>query len=120
MLGNQPAKWYSLAEDRNMATGDADALNRLAWTLATSSLQDLRDGNGATAIATRAVELTHRQNPNHLDTLAAACAEAGVFEDAIRFQREAIALLQDEGKRRDFTRRLKLYQANTPYHERMD
>jgi WD40 repeat protein/serine/threonine protein kinase len=113
----EPGKWYHQAAERYTADGNADALNRLAWMLATSPHTDLRDGPGAVVVAGRAVAFTGRKDPNILDTLAAACAEAGQFEQAVRIQQEAIALFQDETRRREFGTRLRLYQANTPYHE---
>ena len=51
-----------------------------------------------------------------LDTLAAACAEAGDFEGAINWQRKAIELATAAEDRRDFQRRLKLYEHGKPYH----
>ena len=52
-----------------------------------------------------------------LGTLAAAYAEAGQFTNAVRVQQEAIALLQNELKRKDYASRLKLYENNSPYRD---
>ena len=52
-----------------------------------------------------------------LDTLAAAYAEAGQFDSAVNAQKEAMALLQDEERKKDFSTRLKLYESGTPYRE---
>ena len=62
--------------------------------------------------------MTDRKEPNYLDTLAAAYAEAGQFETAVAVQREAILLLRDEKQKQDFASRLKLYESNTPYRVR--
>ena len=52
-----------------------------------------------------------------LDTLAAAYAESGQFADAVRTQKEAIALLHDEARKADFMSRLRLFEAGRAYHQ---
>jgi tetratricopeptide (TPR) repeat protein len=95
---------------------DAQTLNELAWELATSSDPKLRDGPSAVTLAEKAVARTNRTNPNIMDTLAAAYAEAGQFTNAIRVQQGAIALLQNEQQKKDSASRLKLYESGIPYH----
>ena len=77
----------------------------------------LRDGRQAVAAATRACELTAWKDPGLLDTLAAACAEAGDFDAAVRWQTKAGAMVHDAGSRSGFEARLALYRAKKPYHE---
>jgi len=48
-------------------------------------------------LSQRAVELTHRQDASALDTLAAAYAAAGDFEQAAAAVTEALGLAIDEG-----------------------
>ncbi len=86
------------ARDRFAAALHADpdnpeALNSLAWLLATTPDDAVRDGAEAVRLARRACELTHHRHPAYLDTLAAAEAEAGRFEDAARCARQAADLL---------------------------
>jgi len=64
--------------------------------------------------ALRAVEATSRTNAMYLDTLAAAYAEVGQFTNAVRVQKEAIALLEDPKEKEDYESRLRLYQAGSP------
>jgi tetratricopeptide (TPR) repeat protein len=99
------------------AKGDLVALNNLAWILSTSSDPAVRDGRSAVGFAERAVALTGRKSPRMLDTLAAACAEAGEFGKAADVLREAIGLSDDETKKTGFAARLKLYEAGAPYRE---
>ena len=61
-----------------------DALDGLAWILSTDAHPDFRNGAEALNLAARACELTGRTDPVKLKTLAAAYAEAGQFEEAIK------------------------------------
>lgn len=92
-----------------------ETFNGLAWVLATSHHRELRDGPRAVTFAEKAVAGTNRKDPMQMDTLAAAYAEVGQFTNAVRVQREAIALLQDQKWREAFASRLKLYEVNVPY-----
>jgi hypothetical protein len=65
-----------------MDSNNPAALNTLAWMLATTGKPDLRQGQEAVELATRAVELTGARLPTFLETLAAANAAAGHFSDA--------------------------------------
>ncbi len=55
----------------------------LAWELATSPEEAARDGKTAVELAEHALKARGRSLPDELDTLAAAYAEAGRFEDAV-------------------------------------
>ncbi len=61
----------------------AEALDALAWIAATDPHPELRNGPQAVAMAGRACELTGRQQPAMLLTLAAAYAETGQFSEAL-------------------------------------
>jgi len=97
----------------------ARAYNALARLLATCPEGEFRDGVKAIENATKACELTNWNNYHYIATLAVACAEAGDFEQAIKWQQEAIDLLPKEQYSRyllEFEARLKLYSAGKPYH----
>jgi tetratricopeptide (TPR) repeat protein len=95
-------------------------LNRIAWILATSSDADLRDGARAATLAERAVRLTNREDAASLDSLAAAYAELGRYDDAATTVREALVLARKKGDPAiapELESRLGLYQAHQPFRE---
>jgi Flp pilus assembly protein TadD len=69
-----------------------EAINNLAWTLATDPNPEFRDGAQAVQLATRACELTRYQHPLALATIAAAYAESGHFDEAVSFAEQALQL----------------------------
>ena len=66
----------------------------LARILGTCHEANFRNGKWAMAEATRACELTRWQDPDCLDTLAAANAEIGDYDAAIKWQTQAIKLVR--------------------------
>ncbi len=72
----------------------APALNALAWMLATSNDEKLRNGKEAVTLAEKAVQLSARKNPLMLDTLGAAYAENRQFEKALETLNSALDLVQ--------------------------
>jgi tetratricopeptide (TPR) repeat protein len=93
-----------------------DALNNLAWILATAKDGKFRNGPEAVDLATRAVAV--KDTANFRDTLAAAYATAGRFEDAAAEQGRAIELLRKEGWDNaiaDFEGRRNLYRQGKAY-----
>ena len=68
------------------------------------------------ALAERCVQLTGGKAAPPLDTLAAAYAEVGRFDDAINSQKRAIELAPPE-QRKPMVDRLTLYTARTAYRE---
>ena len=75
-----------------------EALNNLAWALATSPRAEIRDGQRAIQLAQHACELTQFRQTIFLGTLAAAQAEAGKFEDAIATAQRACDLAAKNGE----------------------
>ena len=52
-----------------------------------------------------------------LDTMAAAYAEAGDFDGAVKWQTQAEAMFPEGKEKAEGAARLKLYQARKPYRE---
>jgi len=73
---------------------NGDAANNSAWLLATSQNAELRDPAKAVELAKRAANLPGGSNPIVYRTLAAALAENGQFNDAIRAAERAQELSQ--------------------------
>ena len=96
---------------------DRDAVNLLAWLLATSPEESLRDGNAALALARSAVE-ADAEDPDQLDTLAAAYAEVGRFGEAVTTAQRAESLARSGGRddlAAEIAARVQTYQAGRPY-----
>ena len=90
---------------------------QLAWLLPTASDARLRDGPRAVTVAEKTVSL--RDNVQIRDTLAAAYAEVGRFDDAVHAQEQAISLARILGWNAkdiaDMEERLRLYRQGRPY-----
>jgi tetratricopeptide (TPR) repeat protein len=94
------------------------ALNGVAWIRATFPEPGLRDGNKATQEALRACEESQWQESGYIDTLAAAYAETGDFERAVKFQEQALGSRdQPFPERQKMQSRLALYRDHKPYRE---
>jgi tetratricopeptide (TPR) repeat protein len=100
-------------EDEN----DDVLLNNLAWVLATSPVDELRNGQRAVKLATQAAELTGYQVPHILSTLAAAYAETGDYQTAIKWSQKAVELGKDDPALAELQQELASYQAGKPVRE---
>ncbi|MGD0615843.1 MAG: hypothetical protein ABSA69_10435, partial [Verrucomicrobiota bacterium] len=95
-------------------------MNNLAWILATNDDPDIRDSAEAVRLAEGACALTRRQVALFVGTLAAAYADAGRFDDAVKTAQEACATATAAGETglAEKTRRLlELYRADKPCRE---
>ena len=97
-----------------LAPKDLLAANDLAWFRATCPKAPFRNAKQAIAEATRVCEATGFKHGEFLDTLAAACAEAGDFNSAVKWATKAAELDPDDD---DFAAHLKLFQAKQPLRD---
>ena len=96
------------------------SLNDLAWVLAADASDTLRNGTEAVGLAERACQLTQFREPMFVGTLAAAYAEAGRFDDAVKTAEKAIDLATAMGQKgvADKNRQLiEWNRAGKPFHE---
>ena len=96
---------------------DRDALAEVAWILATSVNADLRDAEEAVRLAEQAAELSGGDQAVTLDTLAAAYAAAGRFDEAVATARRALELGGESAGASAIAERLRLYSEGEPYRE---
>jgi Flp pilus assembly protein TadD len=92
MQGNAPE---AVTELRAALRADPQLLpvrNRLAWILATTADEKLRNGSEALALAQETCRMTTCRQPELLETLAAAHAASGDLGEAERVAADAIAL----------------------------
>ncbi len=95
------------------------ALRELAWLLATCPQPQLRNGAEAVQLAERACRITKYQDPQCLNVLDAAYAEAGRFPDAIATAEKARQLYiekRDTNSAAQTSGRISLYQQSKPFH----
>ena len=89
---------FHLHEALRLNPDSVEAMNNLAWTLATSPEANIRNGARAVELAERACKLTQYQKTVYIGTLAAAQAGAGRFDDAMATAQKAIALARQNGE----------------------
>jgi tetratricopeptide (TPR) repeat protein len=93
---------------------DAAAYRALAQLLAACPDGGIRDARLAIDAAKKACELTQWKETASLDTLAAACAAAGEFEEAVKWQIKSNGLSRSPGDQKDGEARLNRYREKLP------
>ncbi len=98
---------------------DSGLLNNFAWVLATSPDEKLRDGKRAVKMATEACDLTEYKLGHILSTLAAAYAETGDFDNAIKWSEKSaeVGKMENADHAEDYKKELETYKAHMPYRE---
>jgi WD40 repeat protein/tetratricopeptide (TPR) repeat protein len=101
----------------------AKTLNMVAWLRATSLKENVRDGKKAIELATKACELTGYENASFVDSLAAAYAEKGEFETAIKWSEKSLALAKQNGNAKlqnSLAKALVTYKSRQPVRTKRD
>jgi tetratricopeptide (TPR) repeat protein len=110
-----------LLEAARLEPESPEPLNNAAWYLATDPASSSSEREEAIRLAKRAAALTAGDHPTVLDTLAAAYAATGRFEDAMAAAERALAAALRDGDSQfgaEIHDRLELYRQGRPYHRR--
>jgi serine/threonine-protein kinase len=94
-----------------------DANEALAWIWATCPERSFRDGDKAVEYAKKACELDKWKSGMLIATLAAAHAETGDFDEAIKWQKKVVEKAPDDRCKAWAQRRLELFERGLPYRE---
>lgn len=94
------------------------AHNAIAWFLATCPEAQRRNGKEAVHFATLACELSQWNDSAVLDTLAAAYAETGDFDRAVKFVKQALSRNPDDDERKELEAHLTAFQHRQPWRNK--
>lgn len=98
-------------------------LNNLAWVLATSPKDEIRDGERSVELGLRACELTDYKAAHILSTLAAGYAEIGDFENARKWSQKSVdegAMDDNPEQQEQLLKELESYKADKPWREEQE
>jgi choline-sulfatase len=119
-LGRRNRAVEFLRDGLERIPGDPTVTNDLAWRLATSPVDGLRDGPEAVRLAEQVNQITGGENAAILDTLAASYAETGRFQEAVATARRAREIAQNKGEealRKQIESHLARYENHQPVRE---
>jgi tetratricopeptide (TPR) repeat protein len=117
-VGNSPEALAHWRKAHLMDPGRVSATLGAAWVLATAPDASVRNGAEAVSLAESAKTLAPHDDPDVLDTLAAAYAENGLYARAAASATRALALAEARGNSSQtfaIRTRLLLYKENKPY-----
>jgi tetratricopeptide (TPR) repeat protein len=118
---NKPSEAVStLREALRLNPHSADVRIRLAWVLATCVDARVRDGKQALLLANEALSLVGGQQLQVVDTLAAAYAELGQYDEACQAASRCLEIARKQGLKdglRDIENRLAVYRSRKPFRE---
>ncbi len=107
------------SEDSSERSG---LLNNLAWVLATSPVDEIRNGQRAVTLGKEACELTEFKQAHILSTLAAAYAEIGDFEEAKKWAEKAVEQGREDKSEQlgQLEEELESYKQSKPWREKQE
>ena len=91
-------------------------LGSVAQYFATDPVEVMRDGDRAVELATKACKLTDYSNPEIVDALAAAFAETGDYQSAVKWAEVAVEL-SDNYPTEEYAKHLESFRQNKPWRE---
>jgi predicted Zn-dependent protease len=113
---NKPAEAINVyKEGLKQIPGSPELSIELGWLLASSTDASIR--NGAEAIALIEPITKNSPNPETLDVLAVAYAEAGHYDQAVAAVKQALKMTQNKQAVESLNAHLKLFESKKPYHE---
>jgi tetratricopeptide (TPR) repeat protein len=116
--GNYKAAASDFEKAAHLSPRDYDALVSLAWFQATCPEDSFRNGKEALEKSLRACELSRWQSFWAVDALAAAYAEIGDFDHAVKYETQAINMKGAFAlTRKKMQERLELYRQHKPYRK---
>ncbi|MEX2026759.1 MAG: hypothetical protein WEH44_05650, partial [Pirellulaceae bacterium] len=96
-------------------------LNNLAWVMATSPEDGVRNAKRSIELATKACELTEYKQAHILSTLASGYAESGDWETALKWSSKAVEVGSDEAETIDqLKKELESYKEKKPWREKQE
>ena len=117
-LGRFDEALYHFRQTLQLKPDYLASLNGVAWILATGPDPDARDIKEAVVLAERAAKLTGYRHITVLDTLAAAYASAGRFNEAVDTAKKASELAMQAGQKNvadEINKKLVLYENRKAY-----
>ncbi len=101
---------------------DSGVLNNLAWVLATSPQDGIRDGKRSVQLGEKAAKLTDYKEAHILSTLAAGYAEQGDFEQAIQWSTKSVELgtAEENPQLEQLKLELESYKKGEPWREKQE
>jgi tetratricopeptide (TPR) repeat protein len=113
-IGDHKAALADLEKALALKPEESGVLNNLAWLLATSPDDDLRDADRAIELAKKACEITEWKEGHIISTLAAGYAEK-------KYSRQAVATGEPAAEvRKQLEAELASYEAGKPWRERQE
>lgn len=117
-MGNYKAAAADFTKAIALSPDDVAALNALAWLRATCLEASQRDGREAIRAGAKLCELMRWKDAGSIDTLAAAYAETGDFNQAVKLEQQALQFRSIEpDRKRRMQMRLVSYQRHKPHRE---
>jgi tetratricopeptide (TPR) repeat protein len=120
-VGNHADAIKDYDEALKIDPNDTGVLNNLAWVLATSPDDPVRNAERSIELGLKACELTKYERPHILSTLAAGYAEKGDWETAKKWSAKAVELgAKDDTVDQQLKKELEGYKEQKPWREKTE